>query len=89
MAMHDLKSDSAEFAKLKSGEQTFLLRLNENFQMNETICVREFDPFRGQYSDAHLVFRITSIQDGERSPSVLSPRFAIISIVPAEETEQL
>jgi Domain of unknown function (DUF3850) len=84
----DIKSDPEEFAKLESGEQTFLMRLNENYANGDMLTVREFDPRRAHETGRTLMFNVKSIESGEKNPAILSPRYVIMSVEPIGAAEQ-
>jgi hypothetical protein len=77
---HDIKSDLKEYPLLVSGEQTFIIRRNENFVIGGLVTVREFDAAHNKYTDKTATFKITSIQKGEDHSAVLSPLFVVLSL---------
>lgn len=50
---HELKLDTAYFARVESGQKTFEIRKNDrDYQVGDTLLLREYDP-KGEYFIDH------------------------------------
>ncbi len=62
---HDLKVWPQFFIKLKSGEKTFeLRRADRNYQIGDTLLLREWNPMTERYTGERVQRRITYITRG-------------------------
>lgn len=86
--LHDLKIWPDLFVPAAMGEKTFeIRRADRDFQVNDHLRLREWDPERQAYTGREIERRVTyvycdaSILAGERKP-VIAAGFVVMSIVP-------
>lgn len=73
MKTHSLKSWPEFFEAVFTGAKTFELRVNDrNFQVGDTVHLREFDDRKGFYTGREIKKRITYIADGV-GPGCIAP----------------
>jgi hypothetical protein len=84
--MQELKSWTHFFQAIKAGEKTHDLRSKKDrsFKVGENVCLREYDPFKGEYTGDSLVAKVTYITDNVTpcafSSAVLDKDYCILSL---------
>lgn len=59
---HELKIWPEYFAAVRNGYKTFEFRFNDrNYQQNDTLVLREYDPETKEYSGFEIVVKVTYI----------------------------
>lgn len=65
MAHHELKCHPGPFRAVRNRIKTFEIRKNDrNFQMGDTLILREYDPRKGVYTGEGVMRAITYILEG-------------------------
>lgn len=63
--IHDLKTWPDFFKKVVSGEKPFEIRVNDReYEVGDTLVLREFDPARAIYSGSQVVVLVTYLLVG-------------------------
>ena len=81
MKTHYLKTWPEYFKAIKSGEKKAELRLNDrDFKVGDTLCLQEYDPDYGGYTNDRLTVAITHALHGPGFG--LAAGFVMMSIEP-------
>lgn len=79
---HDLKCWPEHYAAIERGAKTCELRLNDrNYQVGDTLLLREWEPLSVSYIGPQLRVRVTHIISGG---PWLSPGYVAMSIQPTD-----
>jgi hypothetical protein len=83
---HHVKSWVHLFQAFRRGEKTHDIRvMDRDYQVGDTIVLKEYDKFTERYTGRSARAEITYITSAEHvacafSPTVLDPKFAVLSI---------
>lgn len=62
--IHDLKTWPAFFRAVWDGRKTFDIRINDrDFEVGDTLVLREYDPETNTYSGRSIIRRVTYVTD--------------------------
>lgn len=76
-ALHDLKTSPEYFEAVWRGEKRFEIRKDDrNFQVGDTLYLREYDPWAEQYTGRTRRMRVTYLYRGEW----VAPGYCVMSI---------
>lgn len=82
---HELKIEPEYFAQAKMGKKNWEFRKNDRrFHCNDTVTLREYDPFTEKYSGEELRGRIVYVL--EAFHPAMHPDYCIFSWEPDEST---
>jgi Domain of unknown function (DUF3850) len=83
MTEHELKIWPRFYEEVESGRKTYELRKDDrDFQCDDTLVLKEYDPDTKKYSGRQVVRRVTSIM---RTFAGLEHGFCLMSIAPLED----
>ena len=78
MKVHELKTLKTYFTPVYTGVKKFEVRFNDrNFQINDSLNLREFDGITQTYTGKNIIKRITYILD---DPRFVKEGFVILQI---------
>ena len=64
MKLHNLKTWPEYFQAIVDGSKTFEIRKNDrDFKVNDLLCLKEYAPERGEYTNAWFWVKVTYILD--------------------------
>jgi len=72
---HEIKIGRNDFQKIKNGIQKYLIEPNRNFNINEHVCIFEFDE-QNKWTGESIIARVNC----EPTPFAKNPEFVVIDI---------
>jgi hypothetical protein len=84
-ATHELKCRPRFYEHIESGKKLFEIRYNDrNYQVGDTLFIREFEPYDGTYSGRECRKKITYITDWEQPPG-----YVVMGLAPSRANEAI